>query len=234
MKKVIFLLSFIGVLLINAQSFSQTVDSTKCKVESYGNVGVVSQYICRGIMMNGKPNIQPVLGLKYKGIDLNASGSISVSNNFYELDLIASYTYKIIKLFAIDYYYDVLSNQSYFNFSDTAGFHHVECGLSILPSEKFPMRFTIATIVYSGWDLDASNKQSYTTYIGARYFHRNWELYIAGITGKSYFYLNDVDGFNIIKIGATYNYKIKDFPATIQLCMNPRMEKFHLIFGIVF
>lgn len=237
MKKVIVLLSFIGVLLISAQSFSQTTDSTKCKVESYANVGLASQYVWRGVMMDNKPNIQPTLGLKYKGFELGTWASVSALNSFYEIDLYASYTYKFVKVSVTDYYYDysgTANNQSFFNCSDTAGYHHVLCDLAIGGTEKIPIKFTASTAVYSGWDLDSACDKRYTTYLELRCYHKNWELYAGAITGESYFYLNDTKGFNAINVGAVYNYKIKDIPTTIQLCMNPRMEKIYLTFGIVF
>jgi len=249
MKRFIIFVSLVTALtvflVINAKA--QTLDTTKveakdCKIHSFASIGLVSQYLWRGTMLDNKPNIQPILGLTFGGFELGAAGSLSSINNYYEADLYASYTYKLLKLSVTDFYIDLsgtANNQSYFNYSDTACFHHILCDLVFLGTEKFPVKLTASTMLYSGWDLDNSGLSKYTTYFEARYFHEKWELFTGAITRQCDFYLNKVDAFNVVNIGAAYNYSI-DFsdsyslPTIFQLCVNPQMEKFYFTFGVTF
>jgi hypothetical protein len=245
---IIFITALIALtVFFVAQTSAQTADTTKLdtnkvKVESFANAGFVSQYLWRGTMLDNRPNIQPILGVKICNLEVGAIGSLSFLNNYYEVDLYASYTYKFMKLTVTDFYIDLsgaANNQRYFNYSDTIGYHHVMCDLVFMGTEKIPVKLTASTMLYSGWDLNENAKSKFTTYVEARYLYKEWELYVGAISGQSNFYLNDVDGFNVVNVGAAYNYKIKfndkySLPSVAQICVNPQMEKIYLTFGVTF
>jgi hypothetical protein len=247
MKKFIIFISLLAGLtvLFVLRASGQTVDTSKTdvnkiKIETFAGAGVVSQYVWRGTMLDNRPNIQPILSLKTGNIEVGTIGSVSVLNNYYEADLYASYTYKFLKLSATDFYIDLTgNNQDCFNYSDTAGYHHIMCDLTFMGTNKIPIRLTASTLLYSGWDLSENGNSKYTTYLETRYLCEDWEIYVGAITGQSDFYLNKLNGFNVVNVGAAYNYKIKfnetyTLPSNIQLCVNPQMEKIYLTFGVTF
>jgi hypothetical protein len=147
-----------------------------------------------------------------------------------------------MKLSVTDFYIDLsgtVNNQNYFDYSDTIGYHHIMCDLSFIGTEKIPIKLTASTLLYSGWDLDKKGKAKFTTYAEARYLYKDWELYVGAISGQCDFYLNNVDGYNVVNVGAAYNYKIKindnfNIPAVTQICINPQMEKIYFTFGVTF
>ena len=228
-------------LVVNASA--QATDTTKTlKVHTFANAGLVNQYLWRGTLLDNKPNIQPILGMTLGSFEIGTIGSLSVLNNYYEADLYASYTYKLIKLSITDFYFDLsgpINNQNYFDYSKTSCYHHFLCDLIFQGTEKFPVKITASTLLNSGWDLYDSGKKKYTSYFEAKYFHKKWEMFIGAITKKSDFYQNKISGINVVNVGAAYNYSI-DFsksyslPSVFQLCVNPQMEKIYFTFGVTF
>jgi hypothetical protein len=243
-----------------ATNDSTKVDSTKYKVETFANAGLTSQYLWRGALLDSKPNIQPIVGLTYGGFELGAIGSVSFLTNYTETDVYASYKFKCFKLTATDFFIDVSSGatdnlaKTYFDYSatyvkdslgsitgvspQTSG-HHVLCDLSFIGTEKIPLKFTISTVLHSGWDLDNNGNKKYTTYFEMRYPCKSWEVYVGGISGQSDFYINKLKGFNIVNVGTSYSYNIKindnyNIPAIAQLCINPQLEKIYFTFGVTF
>lgn len=241
---IIFVTLLVGVSLFFAfTASSQTVDTAKAsklKVETFANVGLVNQYVWRGMQLDGKPNIQPVLGLAVDNFEVGAAGTLSFLNNYSEAALFASYKYKFLKLSVTDLYIDLsANNQDYFNYSDTIGYHHLFCDLSFVGTEKVPLKLTVSTLVHSGWDLDSTSKGKFTTYVEAKYPLNNWEFCVGAVTGQSDFYLSNVDGFSVVNISAAYNYSIKfsdsySLPVVSQLCVNPQAQKIYFTFGITF
>jgi len=232
-------------LFLVLSSYGQTIDTTKApktKVETFANVGFVSQWVWRGTILDNKPNIQPLVGLTYGGLELGAVGSLSTLNNYCEADLYATYKYKFMKISITDFYIDLsgtANSQNYFDYSDTACGHHIMADLVFLGTEKIPVKITVSTMLYGGWDQDSIGKSKYTTYLEARYLYKGWEIFAGALTGQSDFYLNDGSGFNIVNVGALYNYSIKfnekfSLPTAVQVCVNPQMKKFYLTFGVTF
>jgi hypothetical protein len=228
------------IVFLTLGATAQTTDSLtveKTKLEPFSNVSFASQYVWRGVMLDGKPNIQPLVGLAYGGLEVGAFGSLSTLNSYAEVDLYASYKYKCVKLTLTDFYVDLsgpMNDQKYFNYSDTMGYHNLMVDISIGGSEKFPILFTASTIVYGGWDLDTLGKSNYTTYLEARYLNTKFEAFVGVISGQSAFYLNDQDEFGLLNVGVLYKsaIKFKDFelPVATQFCVNPQMEKVYLTF----
>jgi len=267
-KRFIIALTTLAVLtvLFTTVAIGQTdttkVDTNKCKMQTFANAGLVSQYLWRGAMLDAKPNIQPIVGLTYGGFEVGAMGSVSFLNNYSETDIYASYKYKCFKLSVTDFYIDMSNGatdnlaRTYFDYSanyiytkdslgnvvgtgiQTAG-HHILCDLVFLGTEKIPIKFTMSTMLHSGWDLYSNGNRKYTTYFEARYLFKTWEIYAGAISGQSDFYINKINKFNIINIGTAYNYNIKinenySIPAVAQLCINPQMEKIYFTFGVTF
>jgi len=240
------LIIFFLFLAFNASGQTTTdslkVDSTKLKVESFAGATIVSQNVWRGIMLDNKPNIQPVVGLSIGNFEIGAFGTVSLANSYSEADLYASYTFKNMKIMFTDLYIDLsgmTNSQNYFDYSDTSGYHHIMCDLIFLGTEKVPLQITASTMLYSGWDLYDSGKRRYTTYLEARYLYKGWEMFVGAFSGGSNFYINDADGVNVGNVGVAYNYEIEisdkfKLPTIAQICVNPQMKKFYLTFGVTF
>ena len=235
------LIVFLSMSTAAQTTDSLKVDTAKTTLQPFANAMFASQYVWRGVMLDNKPNIQPLIGVSYGGFEVGAFGSISTVNSYSEYDTYIAYTYKCLKLSVTDFYVDLsgpANSQRYFNYSDTIGYHHVTCDLVFTGGKKFPVKLTASTMVYSGWDLDSLGKQKYTTYLEARYLHNNFEAFVGVISGQSNFYLNDQEGFNVLNVGVAYNYKLKftnfDVPIVTQFCVNPEMEKVYLTFALTF
>jgi hypothetical protein len=223
---------------------STIVDTVKkecLKPSLFGSGMLVSQHVWRGVLLDSKPNIQPNIGVGIGGFEFGAFGTVSFFNDYSEVDVYASYTYKSFKLMVTDFYIDLggsSKSQDYFDYSDTAGYHHVMCDLIFIGSEAIPVRVTASTMLHSGWDVDSLNKPKFTTYLEARYLRNDFEFFVGGITGQSDFYLNKNNGFNIINVGAAYNYHLRfneiEIPLSTQLCVNPQLQKAYLTFLVIF
>lgn len=219
-------------------------DTNVAKINSqpFANISFVNQYLWRGTLLDSKPNLQPILGFDYGNFEIGVIGSLSLLNNYSEVDLYASYKYKSFKLCVTDLYVDLSgssNNQEYFNYSDTAGYHHVMLDLTYLGTERFPLKLTASTMIHSGWDLNVNGKSKYTTYFEAKYSHKSYDFFVGALTGGSDFYLNDCDRFNVVNVGVAYNYNIQlgdicSVPFVSQLCINPQMQKIYLNFCVTF
>lgn len=78
------------------------------KVEGKAGIDIVSQYIWRGQDL-GNVSIQPGLGIGWKGLSLNAWGSVGLtsSNDTKEFDLILGYTTGSFNIGITDYWFNV-------------------------------------------------------------------------------------------------------------------------------
>ena len=245
-------------VFFSIRAAGQTPDTTKAihnkiKVQPFANVSLVSQYLWRGTMLDGKPNIQPLLGLGIGGFEVGVFGSVSVLNPYREADLYASYTYKFFKLTVTDFFIDsgFTKKSNYFDYSKSAMGHTIVCDLTFLGTKKFPVKIMASTVLYGGLDSkDSANsfKSRYTTYLEARWLHKGWEVFAGVITGQSSFYFNvlDKDGknyvtgkFGIVNVGVAYTYNIVisdkySVPVFAQASANPQMNKFYFTFGVTF
>jgi hypothetical protein len=242
---IIFTALLLGLILFASfGGFSQTTindtskfDTTKVKTESFACAGLVSQYVWRGVMLDNRPNIQPLLSLKRGGLEIGTLGSLSLMNDYYEVDLYASYSYKFFKLCVTDFYIDLskgIYQQRYTNYTTGACYHNVIADLVIPPMNKFPFKLTLSTILYGGLDVTSNGNGKYTTYAEARFIKKEWEVFVGGISGGSSFYMNDGKNAGVINLGAVYNYSICKLPSTVQFCANPQIEKIYLTFSVTF
>jgi hypothetical protein len=221
---------------------SLKIDSTKSYVNSFIGVTIVSQNVWRGIMLDNKPNIQPVFGLEIGNFEIGAFGTVSLVNSYSEVDLYASCSLKNMKIILTDLYIDLsgtANNQNYFDYSDTSVHHHIMCDLMFLGTESIPLQITASTMLHSGWDLYGSGKKRYTTYLEARYLYKEWEMFVGAFSGGSNFYINDANGINIGNVGVAYNYEIEindkfKLPTMAQVCVNPKMKKLYFTLGVTF
>lgn len=241
MKAFIKILTIFVVLITTTQVMGQT-DTTKVKIEPFLNFDVVSSYVWRGVQLDNRPNIQPIVGINYCCLTVGALASISTVNQYYEIDPFVTYTHKSkwFKITATDFFVDMTGgNQKYYNYTDTAMYHTIVGDVIIGNPEKFPIVGTISTIAYGGLDKDVNNNQNYTTYFEVAWKKKQYEVFVGAITGESMFYMNDKDQFSVCNVGAKLIKEIKvtnDFtiPVAGSLVMNPTAERFHFVLSVSF
>ena len=72
---------FIIASILGAAVTLSSAASAQEKVTVNGNIGLVNNYVWRGMDQNSGFSVQPTLSLSYKGLSLSAWGSQSLTNN---------------------------------------------------------------------------------------------------------------------------------------------------------
>jgi hypothetical protein len=109
----------------------------------YGvSMDLTSRYVWRGQALGGvAPNIQPGTYFAWKGLEVGAWGSYSLSQDPYaELDLYLSYTFWKERFTVIFTDYSFPSIESDFNYFDYKNNHVLELGFSYNGEEKVPIQ----------------------------------------------------------------------------------------------
>lgn len=233
------LMSVVLILGINNVYSQDSTKTEKNKVELFSNFDLTTGYVWRGVMLDNKPNVQPVFGLVYGNFEAGCFNSVSLLNNYYEADLYVAYRpLKFIKLTVTDFFVDLASNsQEYFNYSDTMGYHNVIADITFGNLEKCPFTLTASTIVYGGLDMDSLGTQNYSSYFELSYTKNSYEFFVGGITGQSAFYINKDAG--LINVGTKIKREIKvnekfSIPAKFALVVNPQMKKLYATLTLSF
>jgi hypothetical protein len=242
MKKILIFSILMSVVLILGIGNAYPQDSTlteKNKVELFSSFDVTTGYVWRGVMLDSKPNVQPIFGMVYGNFEAGCFNSVSLLNNYYEADLYVAYkVLPFIKVSVTDFFVDIAANsQDYFNYSDTIGYHNVIADLMFGNLEKCPFMVTASTMIYGGLDQDSTGKQKLSSYLELSYVKNSYEFFVGGITGQSNFYMNKDAG--ILNVGAKIKREIKvsetfSIPVKFALIVNPQMEKLYATLTLSF
>lgn len=235
------LLVFTNVML--AQNDDPDSDQDTNESEFAFGADVVSRYIWRGLDLGSDPAVQPYFFWNKGGFSIGTWGSYGFNGGFAEVDLMASYQYKFITIALTDFFFPVENfnyNNRYFNYKSGETTHAIEGSIKLSGPEKFPLGFLAGTVFY-GNDLDAQNKNIYSTYLELSYpiqvQNINIETFIGGvINDKPNLY---ADGAGVINLGfkASKQIKVSDeysLGAFFSMVINPKYENVHLIFGLNF
>ncbi len=238
MRKTLFLLTLISVNLNLQAQDSIIVEQAAVNVDF--SADFVSAYVWRGVQLSDGINIQPVVSLQAGGFEMGVFGSNNFSNNFYEVDLFASYTVKGFTLGIIDYFLvynqPINTNSNYFDYSDTTN-HFIELSAAYEFSSKFPLRILLTTFVY-GADKDENSNNYYSSYIELGYKintkQLNYDFFIGAALNDNFVYLNDK---GIINVGLKLEKSLKitdkfSLPLNLTLSSNPVRENIFIVFGI--
>lgn len=204
---------------------------------------LVSRYIWRGLDLGSDPAVQPYFFWNKGGFSIGTLGSYGFNGNYTEADLVVSYNYKFATLAITDYFFPLEGfnvNNEYFNYKFAETTHAIEGSLKFSGPENIPISFLVGTVFF-GDDLNANQKNVYSTYLELMYpisFNKfDFEVFIGGV-------VNDepniyADGAGVINIGfkASKVIKISDeysMGTFFSMVVNPKYENVHLIFGLNF
>lgn len=238
MRKIVILLTLIFTLNgIKGQEESA--------VSFNAGIDLYSRYVWRGLLFSATPNVQPYMSISWKGFTAMAWASYSTSKTHYgEYDLFLSYNIAGLTLNLNDYYTqeyeDANGNLISFDYNEwdrELTSHLIEASVVYqLPSEGFPLQFTVSTFIY-GADLDENADQNYSTYLEANYPFTfkdyTCAFFVGGTTHKGY-YANDAafvnTGFKVaypIKITETFS-----LPVNMSLIHHPYNHDMFFVVGI--
>jgi hypothetical protein len=236
MKKIV-LLSLLVVLFLATYAQSSE-DAPPIKAEL--GFDFVNRYFWRGAIVNSSPNLQPYLGLEYKGFSLGAWGSYATDGQFAEVDLFLSYSLKGFTLTLNDYYTeneDSLLQFDNFNYLDNKTNHALEFMISYEFGEKIPLTLSAATIFY-GNDKKPKGDNYYSTWLQANYtFDLNdysLDLFVGATPAKSIY--NSREG-NVAEVGVRLSKEVAvserfTVPLSVALVTNPAEDNIFLLLSI--
>jgi len=221
---------------------------------------LVTRYIWRGQNYGNSPAIQPTLSLNAFGFSIGAWGSyalsrytfqvndsVSVQDNYSEIDLFISYHYSFFTLLLTDYYVpipiDTLPGADYFNWNNNTTWHTLELSLILDGPEKFPIEFIASTLLYGadkGTDTTGVYGQGSTNNFST-YFELSYPFQVKGFTIKPFIggipfgsaWYGPKAGINNVGVHVTKEIPISkkySLPVQGKLVFNPLSKKAYLVF----
>ncbi len=248
-KNIIILISLITILfpvLVRAQ------EEKEKKVTLDGNVDLVSRYIWRGACLSKAPNIQPGVYMNTSfGLSVGAWGSYSIMGDYAEADFTASYTFKGVSLTFYDYFVmdESISDNKYFNYKNATTGHQFDLILGYQGPEKFPIKFTAATMVYGAdkkvsemvidtitMDTTRTYVNNYSTYLELQYTFLDMLDVFVGVTPFEGVYGSS---FGVVNAGinAHKSFKITEkfqLPVFVSIIANPQKQNIFFVAGVGF
>ena len=233
MKKAIKMLSLTALLLAGT-----TAVEAQEKVETTVSADVVNQYIWRGLDL-GNPALQPTLGIEYKGLSLEAWGSVGLtdSSDAKEFDLTLSYTIGGLNFGVSDYWFsNGLDPQGRYFKYDAHGTNHVFEGF-------VGYDFGVASVAwytnFAGADgVNKKGKRAYSSYfeISAPFKLATCDWTATAGAVPHYTTAYGTTGFAVtnLSLKATKDIKITDsfsVPIFGQVVGNPCSQHAYLVFG---
>lgn len=190
---------------------------------------VVTSFIFRGSNVGGNSmHIQPVVYADYKDFEVGAWGSYGTMNNYAEINLFASYTYKSFKFLFTNYNCPATTNyqtNSIFNKDLSLNFGEISVYYSY---DKVPIKAMIATNIYGD--------NYHSTYIemstNLSYKELNLDLFVGANT-----YTSIYGTPGVVNVGGTLSrpLMISDkltIPIKLTTVINPQANNIFFVFGI--
>lgn len=230
MKKYIFIAfaCLFGTATIRAQD----------KVETTVEADVVSQYIWRG-MDSGHVSLQPTLAVSYKGLTLEAWGSVGLtdSNDTREFDVALKYTTGGFNFGISDYWFNEgLDPQNrYFRYNAHSTNHVFEANVGY---DFGPLALQWYTNFAGADGLTSKGKRAYSSYVEANVPFKlggcDWLATLGAVPHTTTYYETDGFSVNDISLRADRDIKITDsfsIPVFGQVSVNPSSEHAYFVFG---
>lgn len=219
-----------------AALMATTVATAQTEIETSAGVDLVSSYIWRGQDLGGV-SIQPALGVSYKGLSLDAWGSVALSDeaqNTKEFDLTLKYTTGGFSIGVTDYWF---GGTDYGHYSSKSTSHVWEAGIGY----DFGVVALNAYTNFAGADgVNKDGKRAYSTFITASAPFKlgglEWTATISAVPFATSFYQN-ANGFAVTEIGlgAKKDIKISEsfkIPVFCKAIVNPSTEGAYFVAGI--
>jgi len=197
---------------------------------------LVSQYLWRGQLL-GNVSFQPSMALEWKGLSLEAWGSVSMVDaaDPREIDLTLSYTFHDITLGLADYWYSDCDPR-YFSFKMPGTGHVLE---AFAACEVGPVELSWHTNI-AGADTETLNGErawsSYTEIaLPFEWSNCEWEAALGIVPFATDYY--EVDGFAITNISLKMERSVAlteklTLPLYVQLIANPAVGHLYLVGGL--
>lgn len=219
----------LAVLLLLTAGLNSFSQESQSKFTINTGIDLVNTYIWRGTVADQSPNLQPSMSVTRGAFTLGVWGSGNFTGTYKEVDLYLSYAIKNFTITVNDYCWSpLIDNTRYFEYNNEKTGHIFEGALNYKGSEKLPLTFTLATMVY-GADkkidkidpvtLVPTFINQYSTYFEAGYSFKlkNNPLDIfMGMTPQEGYYGNTLGvtnvgftGYRKIKISSDYELPIK-------------------------
>ncbi len=197
---------------------------------------LVSKYIWRGLDL-GHASVQPTLAVAWKGLSLEAWGSIGItdSKDWNELDLSLAYTTGGLS-FGVRDYWSGTSDDRYFYYKNNGTQHEFEGFVSY----DFGVASASWQTIFTGFDeKNNSGKRAYSSYFEAivpfKLATCDWEATIGVVPFATSLYHTSGMAVTSVNLRATKEIRITDsfsVPIFAQIFANPCTEKAYFIFGI--
>lgn len=238
MKKIFFLtaMCLCTASAVRAQQTETTADSTAaCPVEVHAGIDIVSQYVWRGLKL-GSASLQPTASISWKGLSLEAFGSVGFvdTNDPYEIDFTLSYSIKGFSVGIIDYW-NTEADPRYFYYKQADTGHVFEAFLGY----DFGFLNVSWQTIFAGADgVNKSQNRAFSSYLEVNAPFSLWTCDWLGTLGvvpyaTSYY---DTNGFAVTNVSLRCTKEIPlgrrfKLPIYAQVMANPNAKSFYFVGG---
>lgn len=210
---------------------------SKAQVEGTVSADFVNQYIWRGQDL-GNISVQPTLGIDWKGLSLNAWGSVGLeSSDTKEFDLTLGYSTGGFNVGVTDYWFNVGQDPQgrYFMYESHRTNHVFEANVGY---DFGPVSLQWYTNFAGNDGLNKDGKRAYSSYFEVnapfKFVGCDWDATIGAVPYATDFY--GATGFAITNVGvkATKSFsvgKALDIPVFAGITANPCSQKAYLLVG---
>jgi hypothetical protein len=226
------------IFIAFAWLFVTTATQAQNQVATTIGADVVSQYIWRGLDL-GHTSLQPTLGISYKGLSLNAWGSIGLtdSNDTREIDLTLSYTTGRFNIGIIDYWTTggLDPQDRYFRYNSHSTNHTFEANVGY----DFGLLSLQWYTNFAGLDgLTCCGHRAYSSYVEANVPFKlggcDWQAAVGAVPFYTDYY--NAEGFIVSNVSLRASRDIKithtfSLPVFAQITGNPSNEHAYFVFG---
>jgi len=259
-NKNILLAAFVVLASIFTTSLSIAQEESAEASPFNASVSLYSRYIWRGINLGGDAaNVQPSLTFTKGGLTLGVWGAFSMSpitdnglgkTDYQEIDLYATYTYKMFSATLTDYFipYDPAKSAKYSVFGNDTTSHVGEIALSFNGLEDLPLTVLFSMNIY-GYDALKKNGKDIvmSKYVEVGYTFDTKDVPVKvfvgaaldkpAVDGSVGYYLNEKAGLINVGFTATKTIQVTDkfsFPIAGSLAYNPDADGIFFSLGITF
>ena len=197
---------------------------------------MVSQYLWRGQLL-GNVSLQPSMAMEWKGLSLEAWGSVSMVDaaDPREVDLTLSYTFHDVTLGLADYWYSDCDPR-YFSFKMPGTGHVLEAFVSC---ELGPLQLGWHTNIAGADTETPDGKRAWSSYaevvLPFEWVGCEWEAALGIVPFATDYY--EVDGFAVTNVSLKAERSVAlaeklSLPLSVQLIANPAAGHFYLVGGL--
>ena len=209
--------------------------SAQSQVRGHLAADIVSKYVWRGQDM-GHVSLQPELSVGWKGLNLEAWGSVGLSDKDDNSEIDLTLSYKTGRLsFGIVDYWDDGNGKPYFYYKNDGTGHSFEGFVSY---DFGPVSASWQTY-FAGNDYQKDGKRAFSSYFELlapfRLLTCDWSAEVGLVPWKSGTY--DTGGFRVVNLSLRTTKSIRitksfELPLFAQLAANPTSKHLYFVFGL--